>query len=60
MLALKDPGDKVHQTRILQAPDKLAVYRSILADPSLQTMPKLTKLRQHLEASKVDFLIDSV
>lgn len=57
---LKDLGDKLHQTRVLQAPDKLAAYRSILADPSLQTMPKLTKLRQHLEASKVDFLIDSV
>jgi len=57
---LKDLGDKLHQTRILRAPDNLAAYRKILADSTLQTMPKLTKLRQHLEASKVDFLIDSV
>jgi hypothetical protein len=57
---LKDLGDKLHQVRILQAPDNLAAYRKILADPTLQTMPKLTKLRQHLESLKVDFLIDSV
>lgn len=57
---LKDLGEKLHQTRILQSPDNLAAYKKILADPALQTMPKLTKLRQHLEASKIDFLLDAV
>ncbi len=57
---LKDLGDKTHQVRHLQAADGLAVYRAILADDTLMAMPKITKLRQHLEQLKLDFLVESV
>ncbi len=57
---LKDLGDKFHQTRHLTAPDGLVGYRKILNDPTLQSMPKITKLRQHLEALKLDFIIESM
>lgn len=57
---LKDLGDKTHQVRVLQASDGLAGYRRIMADTSLMAMPKITKLRQHLEALKLDFLVESV
>ncbi|CAD5366574.1 DEAD/DEAH box helicase [Rubrivivax sp. A210] len=57
---LKDLGDKTQQLRHVQAPDGLAAYKAILADGSLQAMPKITKLRQHLEALKVEFLVESI
>lgn len=57
---LKDLGDKTHQVRHLQAADGLAGYRALMADTQLQAMPKITKLRQHLELLKLDFLIESV
>ena len=57
---LKDLGDKTQQVRYVQAPDGLAGYRAIMGDPLLQAMPKITKLRQHLEALKTEFLIESV
>ena len=57
---LKDLGDKTHQLRYVEAADELAGYRAIMADPSLMAMPKITKLRQHLEQLKLDFLIESV
>jgi hypothetical protein len=57
---LKDLGDKFHQTRHLTAPDGLVGYRKILNDPALQSMPKITKLRQHLEALKLDFILESM
>ena len=44
----------------VQASDGLAGYRAILSDDRLLAMPKITKLRQHLEALKFDFLIESV
>jgi SNF2 family DNA or RNA helicase len=58
--ALKDLGDKTEQVRYIEAADGLAAYRSIYNDATLQAMPKITKLRQHLEALKVDFLLESV
>ena len=57
---LKDLGDKFHQVRHLQAPDGLVGYRKILNDPLLQSMPKITKLRQHLESLKLDFIVESM
>jgi SNF2 family DNA or RNA helicase len=44
----------------VQAADDLAGYKAILGDPALQAMPKITKLRQHLESLKCDFLIEAV
>lgn len=57
---LKDLGTKTQQLRYVQASDGLAGYRAIMANDRLQAMPKITKLRQHLEALKFDFLIESV
>jgi SNF2 family DNA or RNA helicase len=38
----------------------VAAYRAIMADGRLQAMPKITKLRQHLESLKFEFLIESI
>lgn len=57
---LKDLGDKTQQVRYVQPPDGLAAYKAIYNDENLQAMPKITKLRQHLEALKVEFLIESI
>jgi len=57
---LKDLGTKTQQVRYVQAADDLAGYKAILGDPALQAMPKITKLRQHLESLKCDFLIEAV
>jgi superfamily II DNA or RNA helicase len=57
---LKDLGDKTQQVRVVLPPDGLAAYKAIYNDDSLQAMPKITKLRQHLEALKTDFLIESI
>ncbi len=57
---LKDLGDKTQQVRYIEPPDGLAAYKAIMGDPLLQAMPKITKLRQHLEALKLEFLIESV
>lgn len=57
---LKDLGDKTQQIRYLEAPDGLATYRAIYGDPNLQSMPKITRLRQHLEALKIEFLAQSI
>jgi superfamily II DNA or RNA helicase len=57
---LKGLGSKTEQVRYVQAADGLAGYRHILGDPTLQGLAKITKLRQHLEALKVEFLIETV
>jgi superfamily II DNA or RNA helicase len=57
---LTDLGDKTQQVRYVKAADGLAGYRAIMADDRLQAMPKITKLRQHLESLKVEFLVESV
>ena len=57
---LKNLGTKTQQLRYVQASDGLAGYRALMANDRLQAMPKITKLRQHLEALKFDFLIESV
>ena len=40
--------------------DGMAGYEAIMKDMTLQSMPKITKLRQHLEALKVDFIFESI
>lgn len=57
---LKDLGDKSQQVRYVEPPDGLVAYKMIMGDPVLQAMPKITKLRQHLEALKTEFLIESI
>jgi superfamily II DNA or RNA helicase len=57
---LKDLGDKTQQVRYVQPADGLATYKAIYSDDSLQAMPKITKLRQHLEALKLEFLVEQV
>lgn len=50
---------KVHELVPLELEgDRLAEYRSLLADPSLRPLPKLTKIRQLLERAKADWLIN--
>ena len=57
---LTDLGDKTQQVRYVRPADGMAGYESIMKDMTLQSMPKITKLRQHLEALKVDFIFESI
>jgi superfamily II DNA or RNA helicase len=57
---LKNLGAKTQQVRYIQASDGLARYKAIMGDDRLQAMPKITKLRQHLESLKVEFLVEAV
>ena len=57
---LTDLGEKSHQVRWVSPAEGLATYRAIMANMSLQTMPKITRLRQCLEALKTPFLIETV
>ena len=57
---LKDLGEKTQQLRYVKAADDLAGYKALMADSTLQAMPKITKLRQHLESLKFEFLIESI
>lgn len=57
---LKDLGKKIQQERYIQPAGGLASYLRILKDPSLMAMPKLTKLREHLELLKLDFVVESI
>lgn len=57
---LSDLGQKIEQVRYVAPAGGLSTYNKILKDPHLQTMPKLTKLREHLEFLKIDFILESV
>lgn len=57
---LKDLGKKIQQERYIQPAGGLASYLRILKDPNLMAMPKLTKLREHLELLKLDFIVESI
>lgn len=57
---LTDLGTKTQQVRYVQPAEGLAGYHAIMDDSALQSMPKITKLRQHLEALKIQFLVESV
>lgn len=57
---LTDLGDKTQQVRYVRPAGGMASYEAIMKDMTLQSMPKITKLRQHLESLKVDFIVESV
>lgn len=57
---LGDLGAKSRQVRWVSPAEGLAGYQAIYRDPSLQAMPKITRLRQNLEALKTPFLIETV
>lgn len=57
---LADLGEKIEQVRYVVPGGGLATYNKILKDPQMQTMPKLMKLREHLEFLKIDFILESV
>lgn len=56
---LSDLGAKTRQLRWISPAQGLGAYQDILKDMSLQTMPKITKLRQCLETLKTPFLIET-
>lgn len=57
---LTDLGEKSRQVRWVSPAEGLGVYKEIYGDMGLQAMPKITKLRQCLEALKTPFLIETV
>ena len=57
---LKGLGTKTRQVRYVMPAEGLDEYHRILADMTLTVMPKIVKLRQHLEIIKTDFLIETV
>jgi hypothetical protein len=57
---LTELGSKERQVRWIAPAEGLKPYQELMADMSLSVMPKLVKLRQCLEAMKVDFLIETV
>ncbi|GKS86972.1 DEAD/DEAH box helicase [Acidovorax sp. SUPP1855] len=57
---LKDLGTKSRQVRYISPAEGLGAYEAIHDDMTLQAMPKITKLRQALEALKTPFLIETV
>ncbi len=57
---LKDLGEKSRQVRWVSPAEGLGTYKAIYNDMSLLAMPKITKLRQCLEAMKTPFLIETV
>lgn len=57
---LTDLGKKIEQVRYVNLAGGLASYERILKDATMQTMPKLMKLREHLEHLKVDFIVESI
>lgn len=57
---LKDLGEKSRQVRWVSPAEGLGRYKAIHQDMTLQAMPKITKLRQCLEALKTPFLIETV
>lgn len=56
---LKELGTKSRHLRWISPPEGLAAYQRTLHDPSLGVMPKITKLRQRLEALKTEFVIET-
>ena len=56
---LSDLGKKSRQVRWVSPAEGLGGYRQIYKDMSLQTMPKITRLRQCLESLKTPFLIET-
>lgn len=57
---LTDLGEKSRQVRWVSPAEGMGLYGEIYGDMTLQSMPKITKLRQCLEALKTPFLIETV
>jgi hypothetical protein len=57
---LTDLGTKSRHLRMLSPEEGLSAYKAIWQDMTLMVMPKITKLRQCLEAMKFEFLIETV
>lgn len=57
---LKNLGLKSRQFRFVQPAEGLEQYRKIMADGTLTVMPKIVKLRQFLEAMKLEFVIETL
>ncbi len=57
---LKELGAKKRQIIPITPSDGMAAYKAVLADMTLQAMPKITRLRQTLETLKTEFLIDTI
>lgn len=57
---LKNLGLKTRQFRFVQPIEGLEQYRKIWQDGTLTVMPKIVKLRQLLEATKLEFVIETI
>ncbi len=57
---LKGLGSKTRQVRYVTPSEGLGPYQSVMQDMSLTTMPKIVKLRQALEALKIDSVVETV
>jgi superfamily II DNA or RNA helicase len=57
---LSELGAKHRQTRYISPAEGLSSYQAVMQDMSLMVMPKIVKLRQALEALKIDFIVETV
>ncbi len=57
---LKELGTKTRQLVPITPSEGMGTYKAILEDMTLMVMPKITKLRQTLEALKTEFLIETI
>jgi len=57
---LTELGEKTRQLRYISPAEGLGAYKAIYDDVSLMAMPKIVKLRQALEALKLQFLVETV
>jgi hypothetical protein len=56
---LKDLGVKHRHLRLISPAEGLAAYHETLKDMTLMVMPKITRLRQRLEALKTEFILET-
>jgi SNF2 family DNA or RNA helicase len=57
---LTDLGSKSRQVRYVSPAQGIATYKALYEDMSLPAMPKIVKLRQALEALKLQFLVEAI
>jgi hypothetical protein len=56
---LKELGTKTRQLVPIAPSEGMGAYKAVLEDMTLMVMPKITRLRQTLEALKIDFMIET-
>lgn len=56
---LKDLGAKHRHLRWISPSEGLAAYQDAMRDMTLAVMPKITRLRQRLEALKIEFVLET-